>query len=164
VEEVASSLANLLSLVSILREQGEVRRRIGELLRDTVKLGEGTGTRFKYVKELGELPPSKKALLRVLSEHSYAPYRPGMRVVFTINNRYVCIAEEGREDSSIDSGYLGSDVYGGFRMEFLLKLALYFDEKDWEEMKRVASEKLREEAELLEKLKGVAAAIELLLK
>jgi hypothetical protein len=163
VEEVTSSLANLLSLVSILRERGEVRRRIAELLGRTIRIGEATGVRFKYVKTLGELPPSKKVLLKVLSEYSYAPYSPEMRVTLTIRDHYVYIAEEGKEGLVIGSGYLGSDVYSGFKMEFFLKLALYFDERDWEEMKRIAREELREAAELLEKLKTVAAAMELLL-
>jgi hypothetical protein len=164
VEEVTSSLTNLLALVSVLKERGETRKRIAELLGRTVKLGESTGTKFKYVKTLGELPPGKKALLKVLSEFSYAPYTPGMRVELVINDHYVYIAEEGKEDITIDNGHLGTGIYGGFRMEFFLKLALYFDERDWEEMKKLAKEKLREEAELLEKLKAVAAAIELLLK
>jgi hypothetical protein len=162
VEEVTSSLANLLSLVSILRERGEVRRRIAELLGRTIRIGEATGVGFNYVKELGELPPGKKVLLKVLSEHSYAPYRPGMRVELAINNNYVYIAEKGENNVVIDAGQLGSGAYGGFKLSFFLKLALYFDEKDWEEMKRVAAEKLREEAELLEKLEAVAAAVELL--
>ena len=163
MEEVTSVLANLLSLVSILREQGETRKRIAELLGRTVRIGESTRATFKYVKELGELPPSKVPLLRMLKEHAYAPYEPGMRVELVVNDHYVFIAEEGRENNIIDSGYLGSDVFSGFRLSFFLKLALYFDEKDWEEMRRIAAEKLREEAELLERLKAIAAAIELLL-
>ncbi|MCC6065515.1 MAG: hypothetical protein LM576_05980 [Thermofilum sp.] len=164
MEEVVRSLTELHALVSILKERGEVRRRIAELLGRTIKLGEATGAKFRYAKTLGELPPSKKALLKVLSEFSYAPYTPGMRVELVINNHYVYIAEEGREDITIDSGHLGTGIYGGIKMEFFLKLALYFDERDWEEMKRLARERLREETELLEKLKAAAAAIELLLK
>jgi hypothetical protein len=164
VEEVTSSLTNLLALVSLLKEEGETRKRIRELLGRTVKLGEGTGTKFKYVKALGELPPGKRALLKILGEYAYAPYTPGMRVELVINDHYVYIAEEGKEDITIDNGHLGTGVYGGFRMEFFLKLALYFDERDWEEMMKLAKEKLREETELLVKLKAVAAAIELLLK
>ncbi|MCC6051446.1 MAG: hypothetical protein LM580_12105, partial [Thermofilum sp.] len=68
MEEVIRSLTELHALVSILKEQGEVRRRIAELLGRTIKLGEATGAKFRYVKTLGELPPSKKALLKVLSE------------------------------------------------------------------------------------------------
>jgi hypothetical protein len=164
VEEVVSSLTNLLALVSVLKERGETRKRIAELLGRTIKLGEATGAKFRYVKTLGELPPSKKALLKVLSEFSHAPYTPGMRVELVINDHYVYIAEEGRKDIIIDSGHLGTGIYSGFRMVFFLKLALYFEERDWEEMERLAREELREEAELLEKLKAVAAAIELLLK
>jgi len=166
VEEVTSSLTSLLALASILKEQGEVRRHIAELLGRTIRVGEATGARFKYTKVLGELPPGKKALLKVLREFSYAPYSPGMRVELVISDHYVYVdvAEEGKVGNIIDSGHLGSGIYGGFRMGFFLKLALYFDERDWEEMKRLAREELREEAELLEKLKAVAAAIELLLK
>jgi hypothetical protein len=164
MEEVVRSLTEFYALVSILKERGEVRRRIAELLGRTIRVGEPTGVRFKFVKTLGELPPSKKALLKALSEHSHAPYSPGMRVALTISDHYVYIAEEGREGFAIDSGHLGSGVYGGFKMEFFLKLALYFDERDWEEMKRLAREELREEAELLEKLKAAAAAVELLFK
>jgi hypothetical protein len=163
MEEVIRSLTEFQALASILKERGEVRRRIAELLGRTVNVGEGTG-KFKYAKTLGELPPSKKALFKVLSEFSYAPYTPGMRVKLVINNHYVYIAEEGREGLDIGSGHLGSGVYSGFKMEFFLKLALYFDERDWEEMKRLAREELREETELLEKLKAAATAIELLLK
>ena len=164
MEEVTSSLTNLLTLVSLLREQGETRKRIAELLGSAVKLGEATGTKFKYVKTLGELPPGREALLKILGEYSYAPYSLGMRVELVISDHYVYIAEEGKENIIIGSGHLGSGIYGGFRMEFFLKLALYFDESDWEEMRKLAREKLREETELLEKLKTIAAAIELLLK
>jgi hypothetical protein len=164
VEEVTSSLTNLLALVSVLKERGEARKRIGELLGRTVKLGESTDTKFKYVKTLGELPPGKKALLKILGEYSYAPYSPGMRVELAISNHYVYIAEEGKESIIIGIGYLGSGIYGGFKMEFFLKLALYFDERDWEEMRKLAESALREETELLEKLKTIAATIELLLK
>jgi hypothetical protein len=141
-----------------------VRKRIAELLGRTIKVGEATGVRFKYVKTLGELPPSREALLKILREYTYAPYSPGMRVELVINNHYVYIAEEGKEDITIDNGHLGSDVYSGFRLEFFLKLALYFDERDWEEMMKLAGEKLREETELLEKLRALASAVELLLK
>ena len=167
MEEVASSLASLLALVSVLREWGETRERIAELLGRTVKLGEATGVKFKYVKTLGELPPGREALLKILREYSYAPYSPGMRVELVIDNHYVYVAEKGHEDiiiSIISSGNLGTGIYGGFKLEFFLKLALYFDERDWEEMKRLAEEKLREETELLEKLRAVAAAVELLLR
>ena len=164
MEEATSSLANLLSLTSILKEQGEAKKRIVELLGHMLKVGETTGTRFKYVKELGELPPNKVPLLRILEEYSYAPYNPGMRVELVISDHYVYIAEEGKENIIIGSGHLGSGIYGGFKMEFFLKLALYFDERDWEEMKRLAERALREETELLEKLKTIAATIELLLK
>jgi hypothetical protein len=164
MEEVTSSLTSLLALASILKEQGEVRNHIAELLGRTIKVGEATGVRFKYVKTLGELPPEKRTLLRVLAEYSYAPYNPGTRVKLVINDHYVYIAEEGKEDIIISGGHLGTGIYGGFKMEFFLKLALYFDESDWEEMKRLAEEKLREETELLEKLKAIVAAIELLLK
>jgi hypothetical protein len=156
-------LTNLLALVSVLKEQGEARRRIAELLGRTVKVGEATGVRFKYVKTLGELPPGREALLKILGEYSYAPYSPGMRVELAISDHYVYIAEEGK-GHTIGSGNLGSGIYGGFGMEFFLKLTLYFDEHDWEEMRKLAERALREEAELLEKLKAVAAAIELLLK
>jgi hypothetical protein len=157
-------LTNLLTLVSVLKERGETRKRIGELLGRTVKLGEATGVRFKYVKTLGEPPPGREALLKILREYAYAPYSPGMRVELVISDHYVYIAEEGKEDITIDGGHLGSGVYGGFRLEFFLKLALYFDERDWEEMMKLAREKLREERELLEKLKALASAVELLLK
>jgi len=163
MEEVVRSLTEFHALASILKERGEVRKRIAELLGRTVRVGEAAGVRFKYVKELGELPPGREALLRILEEYSYAPYNPGMRVELVISD-YVYIAEEGKENIIIGSGNLGSGVYGGFRLEFFLKLALYFDERDWEEMRRLAERELREEAELLEKLKAVAATIELLLK
>jgi hypothetical protein len=164
MEEVAGSLSNLLALVSILKEQGEVRKRVAELLGRTIRVGEPTGVRFKYVKTLGEPPPSREALLKILREYTYAPYSPGMRVELVINDHYVYIAEEGKEDITIDNGHLGSGVYGGFRLKFFLKLALYFDERDWEEMMKLAREKLREERELLEKLRALASAVELLLK
>jgi hypothetical protein len=162
-EEIVSSFTSFLSLVSVVGEWGEVRKRVAELLGRTVKVGAPTGARLRYEKVLGELPPGKEALLRVLREYSYAPYEPGMRVELVINDSYVYIAEEGGRDV-IDSGHLGQGISGGFRLSFFLRLALYFDEEDWEEMRRLAREKLREESELLEKLRAAAAAVELLLR
>jgi len=164
MEEVVRALTEFHALASILKEQGETRKHIAELLERTVKVGEATGVRFKYVKTLGELPPEKRALLRALAEYSYAPYNPGMRVELVISDHYAYVAEEGKEDIIISSGHLGTGVYSGFKLEFFLKLALYFDEKDWEEMTKLARERLREEKEFLEKMKAIVAAIELLLK
>ena len=162
-EEIVNSFTNFLSLISILERWREAREQVMRLLGYTVKVGVPIKASFRYEKTLGELPPSKEALLRVLREYSYAPYEPGMKVLFGVNDYRVYIAKEGEGDV-IGSGFLGGGYAGEISMEFFLKLALYFDEKDWEEMRRIAAERLRETAELVEKLKAAAAAMELLLK
>jgi len=164
MEGVTGALSNLIELLGLLEQRAKVKREIAELLSRKIHFGSLGDKRasFAYIKELGELPPSKGKLLELLKEFSYAPYSPGMRVKLTVSDAFVHLAEEGAtHQHTIGSGATGPD---GFTLSFLLKLALYFDERDWEAMMKLAREKLREETELLEKLKTIAAAIELLLK
>jgi len=160
-EAVIKAFSQLAELLDILERRARVRAEISGLLGKTVSIGTMSDKRasFTYTKVLGELPPEKRGLLELLNEYSYAPYAAGTRIKLSIGGSYVQIVEEGKEHV-IKSGSTG---VGDFRLSFLLKLALYFDEEDWEEMNRLARERLREEVEILEKLKTVAAAIELLL-
>jgi hypothetical protein len=161
VEEVTRAVASLLELLGVIRERAEVRKKIAELLGRRFRLDAGGEASFAYVKTLGEPPSGKRELLELLREYSYAPYGSGVRVRLAVYNTYVYLTEEAEDATRgiIDHGV----TTNGVPLSFFLKLALYFDEEDWEEMKRLAREKLREESELLEKLKTAAATVELLL-
>jgi hypothetical protein len=151
---VGATLERLHDVLRVLRTRAEVRKEIEKLLKKEFRVEhfkpEDIWAPLRYVKNLGELQPEKQELLELLG------FELGDEVELLIENAYIRLAlKDCGEEKDVE---IGTPLYG-LTPRLFLKLALLFDEHDWEEMRRSAEEKLRFETRLLEELKVIESLL-----
>ena len=154
---VNAALSNLSDLLSVLEERAKVREEIKRMLSKELRfnLPGSLWAPLKYTKEIGELPLDDEDLLDLLGVSA------GTQVELHIEDAFIRLAvKENGEEKDVEIGsQVVSPQIGGYKLPLFIKLALFFDEHDWEEMKKLATSKLQREKRLVEELKVVESLL-----